>query len=106
MNHEDGVDAQEFICKAKVDRVSTTGNVWLGLSVGCARCHDHKYDPISQREFYQLFALLNNCEEPQLKFPTEHQAKEEPALLAEIATFQKRLDDVLINSPGRRREWE
>jgi hypothetical protein len=76
------------------------------MTVACARCHDHKYDPVSQREFYQLYALLNNCTEPALAFPTEHQAKEEPALLAEIAQVKTRLDDVLKNSPGRRREWE
>ncbi len=48
-NHEDGVDAAEFRCKAKVDRVSTTGTAWLGLTLGCAECHNHKYDPVSQR---------------------------------------------------------
>jgi len=106
VNEEGGTDKEQFRVEAVVDRVSTVGNVWLGLSVGCARCHDHKYDPVSQREFYQLFALLNNCEEPTLTFPTKYQAKEEPALLAEIETFQKRLDEVLVNSPGRRHEWE
>jgi len=63
MNHEDGVDKEEFRCKAKVDRVATTGTVWLGLTVGCAECHSHKYDPISQREFYQLYAFFNRAEE-------------------------------------------
>ncbi len=63
MNHESGVDREEFVCKAKVDRVSTTGTVWLGLTVGCAECHTHKYDPITQREFYQLYAFFNNVEE-------------------------------------------
>src|SRR5215510_5354837 len=63
MNWEDGVDQEEFRCKAKADRVSTTGTVWLGLTLGCAQCHSHKYDPISQREFYQLYAFFNNAEE-------------------------------------------
>ena len=62
-NHEEGVDPEEFRCKAKVDRVSTTGGVWLGLTVGCAECHNHKYDPITQREFYQLYAFFNNADE-------------------------------------------
>ena len=63
MNYEDGVDREEFRCKAKVDRVSTTGTVWLGLTIGCAECHSHKFDPISQREFYQLYAFFNNTDE-------------------------------------------
>jgi mono/diheme cytochrome c family protein len=106
VNEEGGTDKEQFRVEAVVDRVSTTGTIWLGLSVGCARCHDHKYDPISQRDFYQLFALLNNCEEPSLAFSTKYQSKEEPALLAEIETFKKRLDDVLAISPDRRRDWE
>jgi len=69
MNHEDGTDAEEFRCKAKVDRVSTTGTVWLGLTVGCAECHNHKYDPISQREFYQLYAFFNNSQEVDVPAP-------------------------------------
>ncbi|HAB15132.1 MAG TPA: DUF1549 and DUF1553 domain-containing protein [Verrucomicrobiota bacterium] len=62
-NHEDGVDAAEFAVKAKVDRVATTGLVWLGLTLGCAECHSHKYDPVSQREFYQMYAFFDGAEE-------------------------------------------
>lgn len=51
---------EEFRVKGIVDRLDTTGRVWLGLTVACAECHDHKYDPISQREYYQLFAIFNN----------------------------------------------
>ena len=49
-----------------IDRVNTTGTAWLGLTIGCCQCHDHKFDPLKQREFYGLFALLNNAEEPDL----------------------------------------
>jgi mono/diheme cytochrome c family protein len=106
VNEEGGTDKEQFRVEAVVDRVSTVGTVWLGLTVACARCHDHKYDAISQREFYQLFALLNNCSEPSLTFATEHQSKEEPALQAEIAQVKKRLAEVDKNSPGRQLGWE
>ena len=66
MNHEDGTDAEEFRCKAKVDRVNTTGTTWLGLTLACAECHNHKYDPISQREFFQFYAFFNNSQEVEL----------------------------------------
>ncbi len=65
-NKEGGVDQEEFRTKAVVDRVNTTAAVWLGLTAGCAECHDHKYDPISQREYYQLYALFNNSSEKDL----------------------------------------
>ncbi|MGC3968348.1 MAG: DUF1549 domain-containing protein [Pirellulales bacterium] len=106
VNEEGGTDKEQFRVEAVVDRVSTVGTVWLGLTVACARCHDHKYDAISQREFYQLFAVLNNCTEPALSFPTEHQSKEEPALQAEVAQVKKRLAEVEKNSPGRQVGWE
>ncbi|MGE3316074.1 MAG: DUF1549 domain-containing protein [Planctomycetaceae bacterium] len=69
INTEGGVDQEEFRIKAVVDRVNTTGTVWLGLSVGCAECHSHKYDPISQTEFYQLFAFYNNADEADYNYP-------------------------------------
>ncbi|MDB5306395.1 MAG: hypothetical protein JWO38_597 [Gemmataceae bacterium] len=68
-NKEGGVDQEEFRVAACVDRVNTTGKVWLGLTVGCAQCHDHKYDPISQREFYQLFAFFNSDRELDIDAP-------------------------------------
>ena len=59
-NVEAGVDPEEERVLAVVDRVNTTGTVWLGTTIECAQCHDHKYDPISQREYYGLFALFNS----------------------------------------------
>jgi hypothetical protein len=63
INGEGGIIAEEWRVETVIDRVETTGQTWLGLTVGCARCHDHKYDPISQREFYELFAIFNNVPE-------------------------------------------
>jgi hypothetical protein len=63
INGEGGIIAEEWRVETVIDRVETTGQTWLGLTVGCARCHDHKYDPLSQREFYALFAIFNNVPE-------------------------------------------
>ena len=67
INQEGGIDVEQFRVEAVVDRVNTTGTVFLGLTIGCAQCHDHKYDPISQREYYRLFAFFNNVDEPELE---------------------------------------
>ncbi len=62
-NTEGGTDQEQFRVEACFDRTETTGTVWLGLTIGCARCHSHKYDQLSQREYYQLFAFFNNADE-------------------------------------------
>jgi hypothetical protein len=69
INEEGGTDAEQFRVEAVVDRVNTTGTVWLGLTIGCAQCHTHKFDPISQREYYQMFAFFNNCEDANTRPP-------------------------------------
>jgi len=65
-NREGGIDPEEDRVKQTVDRTNTTGTVWLGLTVECAQCHSHKYDPISQREFYGLYAFFNSLAEVDL----------------------------------------
>ena len=101
INQEGGVDPEQFRMDSIFDRVATTGNVWLGLSIGCAQCHNHKFDPITQKEYYQLFAFLNNQDEPSLKlYPPEVDAvalqKEKQAieqrLKGQIQTHREALD--------------
>ncbi len=69
INQEGGIDKEQFRIDSIFDRVATTGVVWLGLSIGCAQCHDHKFDPISQRDYYRFFAFFNNQDEPHLTLP-------------------------------------
>jgi hypothetical protein len=60
---EGGAIDAEYLVKYAADRTDTTATVWMGLTLGCAQCHDHKFDPISQREYYRLFAYFNNVAE-------------------------------------------
>jgi mono/diheme cytochrome c family protein len=68
-NREGGVNREQFRYEETVDRTSTIGTVWLALTVGCAQCHDHKYDPVSQKNFYQLYAFMNNIDEVDIEAP-------------------------------------
>jgi hypothetical protein len=86
-NNEGGTDDEEFRNTAVVDRVNTTMAVWMGTTIDCAQCHTHKYDPISQEEYFQLFAILNNSEDadrrdesPVLSLTTEQGATSVPIL--------------------------
>ncbi|MGB7160030.1 MAG: PSD1 and planctomycete cytochrome C domain-containing protein [Tepidisphaeraceae bacterium] len=67
VNTEGGIDPEQFRVEAVVDRVATTSTVFLGQTLACAQCHNHKFDPFSQKEYYEFFAFFNNTEEPKLK---------------------------------------
>jgi Protein of unknown function (DUF1553)/Protein of unknown function (DUF1549) len=86
-NKEGGVDQEEFRVAAVIDRVNTTSTVWLGLTVGCAQCHSHKYDPILMHEFYGLFAFFNQGNEVDIPapLPSEAEAYEKAKQVFEIA---------------------
>ncbi|HZL90280.1 MAG TPA: PSD1 and planctomycete cytochrome C domain-containing protein [Pirellulaceae bacterium] len=111
INEEGGTDQEQFRVEAVVDRVSTTGSAFLGLTLGCARCHSHKYDPITQAEFYEIFALLNNCDEPTIEAPSSLQiASGELKRREEIRQKIKDLDVKVEAGRGQieeaQREWE
>lgn len=94
VNQEGGTDKEQFRNEAVVDRVNTTGAVWLGLTVGCAQCHNHKYDPLTQREYYELFAFFNNCQDvnsasPTLSLQTEEHKKQLADYDTQIAAAKK-----------------
>ena len=92
-NREGGIDQEEDRVKATLDRANTTGTIWLGLTVGCAQCHSHKFDPITQREYYGLFAFFNTVSEVDLPYPAAGTPKEgkaaDPRVAAVIADNPK-----------------
>jgi mono/diheme cytochrome c family protein len=97
INEEGGTDPEQFRVESVVDRVNTTALVFLGLTMGCAQCHDHKYDPFTQRDYYRLFAFLNNCDEPRLEVPNEEQVRQglpqkREALRAQIAELNQQFE--------------
>jgi hypothetical protein len=101
LNEEGGIDPLEFRYYAVVDRVATTGTAWLGLTVGCAQCHTHKFDPITHTEYFRLFAFLNNADEPELAVPTAEQAAKRAELEGRVRTLEAGLADRL---PAEKRD--
>ena len=101
-NAEGGIIPEEFRIEYVVDRVETTSTVWLGLTIGCARCHDHKYDPINQREFYQLFAFFNQVPEPGKYIRNGNSM---PYLPAPTADQQRRLESLQQESTAAESAW-
>jgi hypothetical protein len=104
INYEGGAIPEEYQVEYVADRVDTTANVFMGLTLGCARCHDHKYDPLSQKDYYRFFAFFNTIPEkgldgrngnaaPVLELPTAAQASEMAWLLQAIAEHEAALPE-------------
>lgn len=98
INFEGGAIPEEYLTAYIIDRVNTTGAVWLGLTVGCGQCHDHKYDPLTQEEFYKLYAFFNHVPEngldgnqgnamPFVKVPTQEQT-------AQLAKLEQQISEL------------
>lgn len=118
LNGEGGIIAEEWRVETVIDRVETTGMTWMALTLNCCRCHDHKYDPITQRNFYQLFSFFNNVAEsgtlqgeskntdPLIVVPTDEQEAELTKLDGEIAAAEKRIAEAEKNLPTYIALWE
>lgn len=110
-NRETGTDVEEYRVRKVVDQVNTTAAVWLGLTVGCAECHDHKYDPITQRDYYGLYAFFNSLEEfdapaplpgePKALIQTLHEGESpRPTHIHVRGDFLRHGDAVIPAAPG------
>jgi hypothetical protein len=104
INQEGGIDPEQFRIDSVFDRVATTGTVWLGMTIGCAQCHDHKFDPIEQKEYYRLFAFFNNQDEPELTlYKPELNA---PSLIAEQKDLEAVTHDIVSRAAEAIEKWE
>ncbi len=101
-NREGGADLEEYRVEQIIDRTRTVGTAWLGLTVGCSRCHDHKYDPLTQKEFFQLYAVFDQADEVNLPLPLPGEQAAFDAVYADyrqkrdalVAPFQPALDEL------------
>tara|TARA_Y100000588_G_scaffold227062_1_gene240881 strand:- start:212 stop:3346 length:3135 start_codon:yes stop_codon:yes gene_type:complete len=105
---EGGVIAEEFRVEYVVDRVKTTGNVWMGLTMECAQCHSHKYDPISHKEYYQFYAFYNNNSDPGMQTRRGNQAPVvnvvDVGQSKKIAAIEKRKDELAKKLQARKKD--
>lgn len=117
LNSENGAIPEEFLAESAIDRVVTTGSVWLGQTFVCARCHDHKYEALTQREFYGLVGIfnslvetpllvLNSPVEPRLRAPTREQQTELDQLAFRLAATQSELQERAKSAAADQLSWE
>ena len=111
-NTEGGTDDEEFRSVAVVDRVNTTMAVWMGTSMACAQCHTHKYDPLTQKEYFQLYAIFNqtedadrNDEAPVVEFHTGAQQKQRAEWEGELAALDRKLIEARPRHVAAAEKW-
>ena len=112
-NTEGGTDDEEFRVAAVKDRANTTAQIWMGLTMGCAQCHTHKYDPITQREYYQFYAFFNQTEDndqpderPTMPLPTKQQREKMDRLKAQLSEMEKARKQTTPEFEAELAEWE
>src|SRR5262245_12487562 len=109
---EGGAQAKEYLAKYAADRVRNAGSVWLGLTLGCAECHNHKFDPVSTKEFYRFASFWADIREvavgrqPQTKMPTPEQLLEKQKVEAAVAADRKLLDTPTAELAALQKLWE
>jgi len=103
INEEGGIDPLEYRFHAMVDRVHVTATTWLGLTMACAQCHTHKFDPIQQRDYYRFMALLNNADEPWIDVPKPEISERRHAQEKQIASLEA--DLVHLFPPKLEADW-
>ncbi len=112
VNTEGGTDDEEFRVAAVVDRVNTTMAVWMGTTMNCAQCHNHKYDPFSQKEFYQLYAFLNSTadrgksNEPTIRIPTAEETAKRKKIADRRAPLLRELERDTPELRAAQQQWE
>ena len=106
INEEGGIDPEQFRMEAMFDRMDAIGKSVLGLTIQCAQCHTHKFDPLTQREYYQMFALINNAHEASVSVYTPQQQMQRAQILESINTIENSLRHTNPDWPQRMAEWE
>lgn len=106
LNEEGGVDPEQFRMDAMFDRMDAIGKAFLGLSVSCCQCHDHKFDPISQEDYYRMFAFLNNDHEAQRVVYTAAEQMKVADLVRRVRAVEEELKHLHPDWPERMAKWE
>ena len=106
LNQEGGIEPEQFRVEALIDRVDTLGKAFLGLTINCCQCHNHKYDPFTQKEYYQVYAFLNNDDEAFIEVPTAEQQKQREELRAQVRALEDKAIESATNLSERMAAWE